>query len=55
MNLGIAAFLVALVTNQAALEPLATPVMGAGRLLAILTFTLRLQVREAETAIPALA
>ncbi len=45
MNGGMIGFVLTLITNQQALEKLFTPIMGGSILLAIVTFTLRLQAR----------
>jgi hypothetical protein len=47
INGGMIGFVLTLITNQQALEKLFTPIMGGSILLAIVTFTLRLQARPA--------
>jgi hypothetical protein len=50
MNVGLIGFLVGLILESAAIKQIATPIMGTSILLAILTYTVRLQTRPGELA-----
>lgn len=50
MNIGLVGFVVGLMQNAAALKQTFTPIMGTGILIAIITYTLRLQARRPAAA-----